>query len=112
MILFGMDYKYHKYRRIRHWVVAPFLWVNIIPLLLLDLFLEIYHRIAFRIYLLPMVKRSDYIKIDRHKLKYLSLFDKLSCFYCGYATGVLLYAVEIVAETEKYWCGIKHKKYK
>ncbi|MBW2985651.1 hypothetical protein KY313_03295 [Candidatus Woesearchaeota archaeon] len=48
-----MDYKYHKYRRIRHWVVAPFLWVNIIPLLLLDLFLEIYHRIAFRIYLLP-----------------------------------------------------------
>lgn len=29
--------------------------------------------------------------------------------YCGYANGVLHYTSVIAGETEKYWCGIKHK---
>ena len=107
-----MDYKKYKNRRIRHWVIAPFIWLNLFPILLLDFFTELYNRITFPIYGLPLVKRSDYIKIDRPKLKYLSLFDKLSCGYCGYANGVLPYAAEIAAVTEKYWCGIKHAQYK
>ena len=31
------------------------------------------------------------------------------CVYCGYSNGVLQYWVKIIAETEKYWSGIKHK---
>jgi len=57
-----------------------------------------------------LIKRNKYIKIDRHKLKYLNWFEKLNCIYCGYANGFLHYASVIAAETEKYWCGIKHSK--
>ncbi len=30
--------------------------------------------------------------------------------YCGYANGLLAYVGKIAAETEKYWCGIKHDR--
>ncbi len=92
-------------------VSAPFIYVMIFPLLILDISLEIYHRICFRLYRLPYVRRSNYIKIDRHKLTYLSWLEKLNCIYCGYANGLMQYAAVIAGETEKYWCGIMHKKY-
>ena len=50
--------------------------------------------------------------IDRYQLEYLTFFQKLSCTYCGYVNGILAYWVEIAGETEKYWCGIKHKNKK
>ena len=82
----------------------------ILPLLTFDVCLEIYHQICFRLYRIELVKRSEYIKIDRHKLKYLNWFDKINCAYCGYANGLMHYASIIAGETEKYWCGIKHQK--
>lgn len=30
--------------------------------------------------------------------------------YCGYGNGVIHYWGEIADQTEKYWCGVKHKK--
>lgn len=30
--------------------------------------------------------------------------------YCGYGNGLMYYAWTIVGKTEKYWCGIKHKR--
>ena len=81
----------------------------IAPLLVLDFFLEIYHNIAFRLYGLPLVDRSKYVRIDRHRLPYLGPVAKLNCLYCGYANGLLAYAVKVAGETEVYWCGIKHK---
>lgn len=51
---------------------------------------------------------KKYIKIDRYKLSKLTLIQKVNCVYCGYANGLLPYAMAISAETEKYWCGIKH----
>lgn len=57
-----------------------------------------------------MVKRSAYIRIDRQKLSYLNLIQKLNCMYCGYANGLLKYGAEIAARTEQYWCGIQHEK--
>ncbi len=48
--------------------------------------------------------------MDRQKLEYLTFFEKIWCSYCGYANGLLAYAVTIAGETEKYWCGIKHEK--
>jgi hypothetical protein len=103
-----MEYKSHPERILRHWVSAPFIYIMILPLLMLDLFLELYHQICFRLYAIPRIPRGDYIKIDRHKLKYLRWFDKINCAYCGYANGLAAYCVAIAGETEKYWCGIKH----
>ncbi|MCP3685527.1 MAG: hypothetical protein GY861_22995 [bacterium] len=89
---------------------VPFIYSLLPPILVLDLCVEIYHRICFRIYRIPTVKRSDYIKIDRHKLEYLTWFDKINCAYCGYANGFANYLTQIAGDTEKYWCGIKHQQ--
>lgn len=107
-----MDYKLYKNRKIRHFLSAPVIWSMIIPLVILDVFLEIYHRICFPLYGIKIVNRKNYIKIDRYKLKYLKWYDKINCAYCGYANGLINYAQKIAAETEKYWCGIKHEKTK
>ena len=92
----------------RNLVYFPFISILIAPLVILDIFMEIYHSICFPLYKIPYVIRRDYIKIDRHKLKYLRWYEKIGCAYCGYGNGLLLYSSEIAGLTEKYWCGIKH----
>ncbi len=96
---------------VRHVLSAPFIYAQIIPLVVFDVFLEMYHRICFPLYGLPCVRRCDYIRIDRHKLSYLRWYEKINCAYCGYANGWMHYASVIASETEIYWCGIMHKKY-
>lgn len=103
-----MEYKKHKERQWRHIISIPFIWMMIFPLVLFDIFLEIYHRICFRLYGIPIVNRKFYIRIDRQKLSYLKWYDKINCAYCGYANGLMAYGVKIAGDTEKYWCGIKH----
>lgn len=100
----------YKTRWLRHLISYPFLFVLIVPIVLIDLMGEIYHRISFPLYSLPYIKRSEYIVIDRHKLKYLNWFQKICCVYCGYANGYTRYASAIASETERYWCGIIHKQ--
>ncbi|MBF0587742.1 MAG: hypothetical protein HQL53_01290 [Magnetococcales bacterium] len=91
-------------------MTAPVIWSIFIPLALLDLMATLYQSICFPIYGLPLVNRSEYIIIDRHKLSYLDLIEKLNCVYCGYGNGVLSYVQEIAGRTEQYWCPIKHRK--
>ncbi len=105
-----MDFKNFPEREFRQDISIPIIWGMILPFFIFDISIEIYHQTCFRLYKLPLVKRSKYIKIDRHKLEYLSFPDKIRCAYCGYANGFLAYAVKIVGDTEKYWCGIKHEK--
>jgi len=101
----------HKFRALRHLVSVPFIWGLIIPVVLLDITTEIYHRICFPLYGIPYVKRSRYIRIlDRAKLPYLSLLEKINCLYCGYVNGWLHYASVIAGKTEHYWCAIMHLK--
>lgn len=108
-----LDSRYHRhFKRIRNFVTWPFICGMIVPLLIFDFFLEIYHHICFPLYGLPLVVRKNYMRIkDRAELPYLSGFDKIFCAYCGYANGLIHYAFVIAGETEKYWCAIKHKKY-
>jgi len=80
----------------------------IIPFVLFDISLEMYHQIGFRLLGMPLVDRNKYIRIDRFKLDYLTSIEKLNCVYCGYGNGLLHYASVIVARTELHWCGIKH----
>lgn len=97
------------YKKIRHIASSPFILGMSVPLIFLDATVEIYHRVTFPLYGIPVNKRSNYIRIDRQKLSYLNHWDKLWCMYCGYANGVAAYTVKIAGDTEKYWCGIKHK---
>jgi hypothetical protein len=94
---------------LRYLVAAPLIWIMLIPVVITDILLEIYHRIAFPIYGIRIVKRSEYIKIfDRAKLPYLSLPEKMGCAYCGYINGWLHYASTIAGRTESYFCAIAH----
>lgn len=94
----------------KHWLSVPFVLAPFPFLVFMDLILELYHRICFPLYGMPYVKRRAYIKIDRHKLKYLTPGEKIGCMYCGYANGIFAYYTRIAGDTERYWCGIKHKK--
>jgi hypothetical protein len=93
---------------LRNALSAPFIFALIVPFLLLDLFLCIYHAVCFRLYRLPPVPRADYVVIDRHHLHYLNILQKLNCMYCSYVNGLLAWAREIASVTEQYWCPIKH----
>ncbi|MDJ0833248.1 MAG: hypothetical protein QNJ69_06965 [Gammaproteobacteria bacterium] len=91
---------------------SPLIYGMVIPLALLDLTITVYQQVCFRIYRIPLVKRSDHLIIDRHHLAYLNVIEKFNCIYCGYANGLLSYAREISARTEQYWCPIKHARRK
>ena len=99
-------------RFFRHLYSIPFIYSMIIPIVILDVFLELFHRCAFPLYGLDYIRRSRYVVIDRHKLSYLRFVEKIHCMYCGYVNGLLAYAVAIAGETERYWCGIQHQKNK
>ncbi|MBL4644312.1 MAG: hypothetical protein JKX80_00410 [Candidatus Pacebacteria bacterium] len=93
----------------RKFLSGPLVLMVFFPLVFLDVILEIYHQISFRLLKIPRIPRWNYIRVDRHKLSYLTPAQKVFCAYCGYANGLLLYAAEIAAESEKYWCAIMHK---
>lgn len=89
-------------------LLAPFIYLVFISLIVLDTFIELYHRICFPLYSIPLVVRRLYIRVDRHKLKYLTPLQKINCMYCGYANGLLAYTKEIANRTESYWCSVQH----
>ncbi len=99
-----------KYPGIIRWIVgAPLVWLMIVPVVISDIFLEVYHRIAFPVYGIAYVKRSQYIRIwDREKLPYLTWYEKLGCMYCGYVNGWLHYASVVAGRTENYFCAVAH----
>lgn len=106
-----MLYLKNPFRTLKHIIVIPLISSVVIPLIICDIWGEIYHRICFPLCRIPYVKRKNYIKlIDRAKLQYLNLFQKIYCVYCGYANGVIQYWAEIAGRTERYWCGIQHEK--
>jgi len=105
-----MDFLKHKKKRWpAHILAIPFIYAPFFAMIILDISLELFHQIGFRLYRLQRVKRSDYIRVDRQKLSYLNLREKINCIYCGYANGLLRYGAEIAGRTEQYWCGIKHR---
>ena len=89
---------------------APVIYGMIVPLVFLDLGVTLYQQVCFRIYGIPIVRRGEYLYIDRHYLSYLNLIEKINCVYCGYGNGLIEYAREVVARTEQFWCPIKHAR--
>ncbi|EKE26554.1 MAG: hypothetical protein ACD_4C00243G0003 [uncultured bacterium (gcode 4)] len=92
----------------RNIVSAPFIYIMIIPAVILDIFLIIYQFTAFPLYKIERVKRSEHFIYDRRFLKYLNVLQKINCLYCSYVNWLFSYAAEVWWRTEKYWCPIKH----
>jgi hypothetical protein len=80
---------------IRHILSMPFIYMMIVPAIILDLFLIIYQYSAFLLYRIPRVKRSEYFIYERRFLDYLNWFEKINCLYCSYVNGLFGYAVEV-----------------
>jgi hypothetical protein len=91
-------------------LTAPFIYVCIIPFVLLDLCISTYQAVCFPVYGIPKARRHDYMAIDRNKLRYLNVLEGLNCMYCSYANGLLAYVVEIAGRTEQHWCPIRHAR--
>ncbi len=90
----------------------PFIYALIIPITLLDALATLYQVVCFPIYRMPKVERGQFMQIKRTGLEALNIVDRLNCYYCSYANGVLRYVQKIAAETERMWCPIRqlHKK--
>jgi hypothetical protein len=95
---------------LKHILSAPVIWSCIIPVILLDVTVSIYHWVCFPLYGIPKVKRQDYIVFDRQYLNYLNMVEKINCGYCSYVNGLFAYLQEIAARTEQFWCPIKHAR--
>ncbi|MCZ8122217.1 MAG: hypothetical protein O9277_02210 [Magnetospirillum sp.] len=91
-------------------LTAPVIYAGIVPFMLLDLFVSLYQAICFPAYGIEKVRRAGYLIFDRGFLAYLNAAEKLNCAYCSYANGVIAYAREAGARTEKHWCPIKHAR--
>lgn len=89
-------------------ISGPFVYAMIVPIMFLDISLVIYQSACFRLWRIPLVRRSKYVVVDRQYLGYLNGMEKFNCIFCGYANGVFGFAAEIAGCTEKYWCPIKH----
>jgi len=92
----------------KHILSAPFIWMCLLPMLLLDASVSLFQWVCFPLYGIPQVKRRDYLTFDRQYLGYLNTIEKLNCGYCSYANGLFAYVQEISARTEQFWCPIKH----
>lgn len=103
-------FSYIKDAKLRHIISAPFIWMCIIPVLLMDVIITLYQSICFPIYGIPQVKRQDYIVFDRQYLNYLNIIEKINCAYCSYVNGLFGYLQEIAGRTEQFWCPIKHAR--
>lgn len=91
-------------------LTAPLIYSLIIPFVLMDVFVTVYQQVCFRVYGIPLVKRSEYVVMDRKYLQYLNWIEKLNCIYCEYGNGVISYVREVAGRTEQFWCPIKHAK--
>jgi hypothetical protein len=89
-------------------VTAPVIYSLLVPFALIDIWTSFYQAICFRAYRIPRVSRSEHIRFDRRKLRYLNRIEALNCTYCSYANGVIDYVREVASRTEQYWCPIKH----
>jgi hypothetical protein len=102
--------KYFADASFKNIISLPFIWLCIVPFLLLDMSVGLYQYTCFPLYGIPKVKRQDYIVFDHQYLNYLNIIEKINCAYCSYANGLIAYIAEIAARTEQFWCPIKHAR--
>ena len=82
-------------------LALPVIYSLLLPFVLLDLWLQVYQAVAFRLLSLQRVRRRDYVVIDRLVLPYLNPIQKANCTYCGYVNGLVAFTREIAGRTEQ-----------
>jgi hypothetical protein len=92
----------------RYILSMPFIYGMIVPAIVWNLGLEIYHQICFRLYGIPLVDAEKYFIYDRQLMSYLNWWEKINCYYCSYVNNLISYSSEIGGRTERYWCPIKY----
>lgn len=102
------DYAYES--GIMRMLTIPVIYFALVPAVFMDAVVSIFQLICFPVYGIPMVKRSTYIVMDHHQLRYLNLIEKLGCAYCSYFNGLIGFIREVAARTEQYWCPIRHAR--
>jgi hypothetical protein len=93
-------------------LVSPIVYSLIIPFFLFDFWVWFYQFICFPVFKITRINRSEYIILDRGKLKYLNKIEGFNCNFCAYANGVIAYTREVASLTEQYFCPIKHQQSK
>ena len=96
--------------KLLYYLVVPIIYIQIVPFIILDIFITVYQWINFSVYKIEKVNRQDYIVFDRHKLDYLDIIEKVNCLYCSYVNGLVSYIQEIASRTEEFFCPIRHAK--
>ena len=91
-------------------LTAPFIYLLIVPFVILDLCVILFQAVCFPVYGIPKVPRRDFIVIDRQQLGYLNGLQKFNCVYSGYVNGLIAWVREVGSRTEAYWCPIKHAR--
>ena len=99
--------RYDVVQYIRHCLSIPFIYAVLVPAVLMDIFVSLYNQVAFPLYGVLVVDRSEYVVFDRRNLRYLGPVQRMNCWYCSYLNGLFAYFVEVGARTELYWCPIK-----
>jgi len=57
-----MLYLKNPFRFLKNIIIIPLVSTLIIPLVVMDIWVKIYHRICFPLYRMPYVRRKNYIK--------------------------------------------------
>ncbi len=103
-------FAYVRNAPIAYVLTAPFTYGLFLPLLAMDVAVNVFQQICFRNYGINIARRRDYLAFDRQLLGYLNAIEKLNCVYCSYANGLISFAREVAARTEQFWCPIKHAR--
>ena len=90
--------------------VTPAIYSLALPFALLDVWVQAYQALCFRLLGIRRVRRHDYLALDRHRLAYLNAAQRVNCFYCAYVNGLIAFVREVGARTEQFWCPIKHRR--
>lgn len=99
-----------SWANVANMMTAPLVYSLALPFVLLDIWVTVYQWVCFPVYGIRPVPRRAYFVVDRHRLPYLTAYEKANCVYCGYANGLVAYVREVTARTEQYWCPIKHRR--
>jgi hypothetical protein len=92
-------------------LTIPFVYLGLLPFLLLDGFLALYQTICFGAWEVPRVDRADYLLFDRAHLPHLDWHQRVNCRYCSYANGLAACFREVAARSEQYWCPVQHRTF-
>lgn len=94
--------------KVRIFASVPAIYGMIVPLAFMDMTARLYQAICFPLYGIQPVDRRRYTYCSPRGKQLLPRIDRFNCWYCAYANGSAAFVRAVLAETEKYWCPIRH----